>query len=504
MQRIGIVSRGGLIIKRTSCLRNYVRRGYKKTIENLNQEHPDLLKNGAKVLVRVDFNVPFKNKDGVNISDDTRIREALPTIKYLSDHGAKVILTSHCGRPKGKINKLLSLKPMALRLNELLQSSSSSNYPEVQFIDDCIGNKVKDAVNKMCNGDIILLENTRFYKEEEDNNNDFAINICASTNAIIYVNDAFGTAHRAHASTQGVTKHIKSQAYNTDTDTNTNTNQNGSGHNVSGFLMNKEIQFLDSKINSIEPKNVFNADADEETDALTTSTDNANTNSNTSINVTNRRPFAAIIGGSKISTKITVIRSLMEKCDTIILGGGMIFTFYKALGMNIGNSIIESNNDNDNGNGNTDYIKLAKDLILESKKKGVKLMLPTDIICVPSNFNFQSGEYSGEKKTINMNLPDFDSNNMDLDSCNGNGNDNGYDNDNDNDNGIPDGYIGLDIGVNTIESYSNELMSCKTVIWNGPMGVFEHEEFANGTLYDITIYVICTSFMFCVLFCHPS
>jgi phosphoglycerate kinase len=342
-------------------------RGYKKTIDQLDKEKPTLL-NGSKVLVRVDFNVPQSKSDPNVITDDTRIREALPTIKYLTNAGAKVILMSHSGRPKGQVNEKMRLAPQAKRLSELI------NKPVVA-VPDCIGQVVDDAVSKLKGGDVVLLENLRFYKEEEKNTPEFAQKL--AKNADVYVNDAFGTAHRAHASTEGVAKFVP--------------------HKVAGFLLDKEIRFLKGAVD------------------------------------TPKRPFAAVIGGAKVSTKITVIKSLLEKCDKIILGGGMIFTFYKAQGIQVGKSLVED-----------DFVPLAKEILQLAEKKGVKLLLPTDIV-VADEFKADA-----ETKTVPVNA-------------------------------IPETWLGLDIGPESANTFRNELLQCNTIVWNGPMGVFEFEKFAKGT-----------------------
>ena len=276
---------------------------YKKTLEQLHKEKPTLLKD-AKVLVRVDFNVPLSKADGVTITDDTRIREALPTINFLTNAGAKVMLVSHCGRPKGQVNEKMRMAPMAKRLSELI-------HKPVHTVGDCIGIDVDAAVGKLNSGDVLLLENARFYKEEEKNDSVFASQL--AKNSSIFVNDAFGTAHRAHASTEGVTHFVD--------------------HKVAGFLLEKEIKFLKGAVDAP------------------------------------RRPFAAIVGGAKVSTKIPVIESLIEKCDKIFIGGGMIFTFYRAMGLSVGKSMVED-----------EFIPVAKALIEKAAKKGVKFLLPTDVV----------------------------------------------------------------------------------------------------------------------------
>eukprot|EP01038_Epipyxis_sp_PR26KG_P005537 gene5537-7655_t len=341
-------------------------RGFKKTIEQLAKEKPSLLKD-AKVLVRVDFNVPLSKTDGT-ITDDTRIREALPTINFLTKAGAKVLLASHCGRPKGAVNEKMRMAPMAKRLGELINK-------DVYTVNDCIGPEVDAAVAKLGSGDVLMLENARFYAEEEKNVPEFAEKL--AKNASIFVNDAFGTAHRAHASTEGVCKYVD--------------------YKVAGFLMDKELQFLKGAVD----KPV--------------------------------RPFAAVVGGAKVSTKIPVIESLIEKCDKIFIGGGMIFTFYRALGLNVGKSMVEE-----------DFIPLAKELMDKAAKKGVKFFLPTDVIV--------ADEFKADANSKTVSTKD-----------------------------IPDGWMGLDIGADSLALFKKELLECKTVVWNGPMGVFEFEKFSSGT-----------------------
>jgi phosphoglycerate kinase len=321
---------------------------------------------GKRALVRVDFNVPVDDQG--NITDDTRIRAALPTIKDLTQKGAKVILASHFGRPKG-VNEKLRLTPVAKRLAELL------GQPVVKT-DDCIGDDVAAKVGALQNGQVLLLENVRFYPEEEKNEPEFAKKLAA--NADFYVNDAFGTAHRAHASTEGVTKFLSPS--------------------VAGYLVEKELQYLQSAIE--EPK----------------------------------RPLAAIIGGSKVSSKIGVIETLLEKCDKLIIGGGMIFTFYKARGLNVGKSLVEE-----------DKLELAKALEAKAKERGVALLLPTDIV-------------SADKFA-----PDANATTVSIEN-------------------IPADGMGLDIGPDSIKVFQAALADCKTVIWNGPMGVFEFDKFAAGTV----------------------
>ncbi|MGB0825592.1 MAG: phosphoglycerate kinase, partial [Synechococcus sp.] len=321
---------------------------------------------GKRVLVRVDFNVPLN--DAGAITDDTRIRAALPTINDLIGKGAKVILSAHFGRPKGQVNDAMRLTPVAARLSELLGKP-------VAKTDSCIGPDAEAKVGAMANGEVLLLENTRFYKEEEKNVPEFAEKLAA--NADLFVNDAFGTAHRAHGSTEGVTKFLKPS--------------------VGGFLMEKELQYLQGAIDA--PK----------------------------------RPLAAIVGGSKVSSKIGVLEALMDKCDKILVGGGMIFTFYKALGKDVGSSLVED-----------DKIDLAKELMAKAKEKGVKLLLPTDVVVADA--------FAADAKTQTVSVD-----------------------------AIPDGWMGLDIGPDSIKVFQDALADCQTVIWNGPMGVFEFDKFAAGT-----------------------
>ncbi|MCZ0898400.1 phosphoglycerate kinase [Microcoleus sp. HI-ES] len=332
----------------------------KKTVANLSAS--DL--SGKRVLVRADFNVPLDNG---NITDDTRIRAALPTIQDLASKGAKVILCSHFGRPKGVTEKL-RLTPVAKRLSELLGK-------EVKKTDDCIGDEVAATVAAMQDGDVLLLENVRFYPEEEANDPEFAKKLASV--ADLYVNDAFGTAHRAHASTEGVTKYLSPS--------------------VAGFLMEKELQYLGSAIDNPQ------------------------------------RPLAAIIGGSKVSSKIGVIEKLLEKCDKLLLGGGMVFTFYKARGLNVGKSLVED-----------DKLELAKSLEAKAKERGVAFLLPTDVVV--------ADKFAADANTQTVSVES-----------------------------IPDGWMGLDIGPDSVKTFQDALADCKTVIWNGPMGVFEMEKFAVGT-----------------------
>ena len=330
----------------------------KKTVKDIDVK-------GKKVLVRVDFNVPLdENK---NITDETRINAALPTIKYLLDNGAAVILCSHLGRPKGEFNMKYSLAPVAARLKELFPG-------KVTFATDGIGDSAKAAVAAVKPGEIVLLENLRFHAEEEKNDPEFAKKLASY--ADIYVNDAFGTAHRAHASTAGVADYLPA---------------------VAGFLIGKELDLMGKALENPE------------------------------------RPFVAILGGKKVSDKIGVINNLLDKVDTLIIGGAMAYTFFKAMGLETGKSLVEE-----------DKIDLAKSLIEKAEKKGVKMLLPVDTI-VADKF--------GE---------DANTENVDRDK-------------------IPEDMEGLDIGLKTRELFASEIKNAKTVIWNGPMGVFEIEKFAGGT-----------------------
>ncbi|XP_076913317.1 phosphoglycerate kinase, cytosolic-like [Bidens hawaiensis] len=333
----------------------------KKSVSSLKEA--DL--KGKRVFVRADdLNVPLD--DSFKITDDTRIRAAVPTIKYLMSNGAKVILSSGMGRPKGVTPKY-SLKPLVPRLSELLGV-------EVKMADDCIGPEVERLVAALPVGGVLLLENVRFYKEEK-NDPEFAKKLASL--ADLYVNDAFGTAHRAHASTEGVAKHLKPA--------------------VAGYLMQKELDYLVGAVSNPT------------------------------------KPFAAIVGGSKVSSKIGVIESLLEKVNILVLGGGMIFTFYKAQGYKVGSSLVEE-----------DKLDLATLLLEKAKAKGVSLLLPSDVV-IADKFAADANS-----KVVPANE-------------------------------IPDGWMGLDIGPNSIKSFSETLDTTKTVIWNGPMGVFEFEKFAAGT-----------------------
>jgi len=319
---------------------------------------------GKKVLLRCDFNVPL---DGTKITDDTRIVAALPTIQYLLDHNAAVILCSHLGRPKGEFNMKYSLAPVAERLSEKLDK-------KVVLAKDVIGEDAKKCVDAMKPGDIVLLENVRFHKEEEKNDPEFAKKLASF--AEIYVNDAFGTAHRAHASTEGVAHYLPA---------------------VAGFLIGKELDVMGKALENPA------------------------------------RPFVAILGGAKVSDKIGVINNLLDKVDTLIIGGGMSYTFQKALGGSVGNSLCEN-----------DKLDLAKEMLEKAKAKGVRMLLPVDNVC--------GQEFSNDTMRITVHSKQ-----------------------------IPDGWEGMDIGPNTQALFAAEIANAATVIWNGPMGVFEFPNFAAGT-----------------------
>ncbi len=323
----------------------------------------DIELKGKRVLTRVDFNVP--QDENLTITDDTRIRASLPTIKYIIEKGGKAVLMSHLGRPKGKVNDKYRLEPVAKRLGELLGK-------EVIYVKDCIGAEAEAAVAGMADGDVCLLENVRFYAEEEKNDAEFAGKLAKLGD--IYCNDAFGSAHRAHASTEGVAKYVKPA--------------------VAGLLMQKELNFLGKALANPE------------------------------------RPFIAILGGSKVSSKIGVIQNLLPKVDKLLIGGGMTYTFYKAMGLNIGKSLLEP-----------DFVQLASDLM---KQGGDKLVIPVD--------NMLADDFSA---SANTQLVERDS--------------------------IPEEWEGVDIGPKTIDRFKLEVSKAKTIVWNGPLGVFEIDAFAKGT-----------------------
>ena len=335
------------------------------------------LKN-KRVLVRVDFNVPLDEK--LNITNDNRIVESLPTIKKIISSGGKAILMSHLGRPKGKRKPEFSLKPAAERLNKLLGK-------EVKLAPDCIGAETEKIVNEMKSGDVILLENLRFHKQEEKNDPEFSKQLASLGD--IYINDAFGSAHRAHASTEGVTKFIKTCA--------------------AGYLMQKELDYLGTAL--ANPK----------------------------------RPYCAILGGAKISGKIDVINNLLDKVDSLIVGGGMAFTFFKAQGKEIGKSLLEE-----------EKLGLAKELLEKVKSSKIKFLLPVDVVA--------ASEFKNESPAITVSVND-----------------------------IPADKMGLDIGPETIKLFSDKLIKSKTIVWNGPMGVFEMDNFATGTFAIAEVLAKATS-----------
>jgi len=339
----------------------------KKSIEDLSD---DELK-GKKVLIRCDVNVPL---DGKKITDDTRIRSSMPTIEYLVGKGATVAVCSHLGRPKDGPEDKFSLGPCAERMTELLGK-------EVKLAPDCIGEDVAKMVEEAGEGDVIMLENTRFYKEETKNEAEFVEKFAAPFD--LFVNDAFGTAHRAHASTEGVTKFLSPS--------------------VSGYLLAKELEYLDGAITA------------------------------------GKKPMAAIVGGSKVSSKITVLEALLDKCEKVIIGGGMVFTFLKAKGYNVGTSLVED-----------EFVETAKEVLAKAEKLGKEIILPVDIIVADA--------FAADANT--QTVP-FDA--------------------------IPDGWMGLDNGPVTTAVQKEALSDCKTIIMNGPMGVFEFEAFAKGTFGIVDI-----------------
>lgn len=326
----------------------------------------DISVKGKRCLVRVDFNVPQDNEG--NVTDDTRIVGALPTIKYLVANGAKTILCSHLGRPKGQFNAKYTLAPVAAALEKLLGQ-------KVIFVDDVVGEKVEKAVDGLKEGEVMMLENTRFYKEEEADDREFCKKLAKL--ADVFVNDAFGTAHRAHASTTGVAEFVN--------------------ESVSGFLIKKELDVMG--------KALTNPD----------------------------RPFVAVLGGAKVGDKIGVIRNLLEKADVVIVGGGMAYTFQKAKGYEVGTSLCEDG-----------CIGLAKELMQKAKEKNVELLLPVDNV-VAAQFSNEA-----ERKVVDSDK-------------------------------IPADMMGMDIGPKTVQLFCNAIKTAKTVVWNGPMGVFEMSNFANGT-----------------------
>jgi phosphoglycerate kinase len=333
----------------------------------------DLELDGKRVFMRVDFNVPL-DEDG-RVMDDTRIVETLPTIEYAVRHHARLVLASHLGRPKGKPNPLMSLKPVAERLRNLLDERIGRGI-NVGFAPDCIGMQAEEMATKLEKGHTLLLENLRFHSEEEANDEGFSRQLAKHTD--FYVNDAFGTAHRAHASTVGITKFVKKSA--------------------AGLLMQKELDYLGKALH--HPG----------------------------------RPFVAILGGAKVSDKIPVIQNLIEKVDALLIGGGMAYTFLKSQGMQVGNSLVED-----------DKLDLARKLLEQAKTRGIKFLLPVDHVV--------AGKIAPDAKThiVTDGHP------------------------------IAHGQMGLDIGPKTVKLFSDEIENARTIVWNGPMGVFEQEPFAHGT-----------------------
>lgn len=325
----------------------------------------DLNIKGKRVFIRVDFNLPLD--ENLNITDDRRIRSALPTINYAIDEGSKIILSSHLGRPKGKVDKRYSLASIARRLQRLIKK-------EVTFLPDCVGPAVEEAVSKMSDGDIILLENLRFHAGEETNDEAFSKSLAKL--ADFYVNDAFGAAHRSHASIDGITRFLPSAA---------------------GFLLQKEIEYLQGVLNNPV------------------------------------RPFVAILGGAKVSGKIDVIKNLENKVDKVIVGGGMAYTFLKAAGYNVGESLVENN-----------MLDLANEIRAGAAAKGIKFYLPVDCVIA------QNIEPSAETKVVTSQE-------------------------------IPNGWKAVDIGPASVKLFSVALENAKTILWNGPMGVFEVDAFSRGT-----------------------
>ena len=342
---------------------------HKKTISDIDV-------NGKKVLVRVDFNVPLDEYQ--NITDDTRIKAALPTINYLLEHNAAVVLMSHLGRPKGEDKTTFSLEPVAKRLEEIIDK-------KVQFAHDCVGNEAKQAAGSLNPGEILLLENTRFHPEEKKNDPDFAKELASFGD--IFINDAFGTAHRAHASNVGVAEYIPSAL---------------------GFLVEKEIEFLNKAL--INPE----------------------------------KPYTAILGGAKVSDKIDLIEQLLDKANSILIGGAMMYTFLKALGYSVGMSLVED-----------DKIPAALEIMDRAKEKNVYFALPEDTVVAKEM----------EEGTEFHSVP--------IDA-------------------IPDTMIGLDIGILTVRKYAEIIKSSKTVIWNGPMGMFEIGSFSHGTKGIARAVAACT------------
>ena len=329
----------------------------------------DLELKGKRVFIRVDFNVPLA---GDRVEDDTRIRETLPTLRLVIDRGGRLVLASHLGRPKGKVNPKYSLKPAAGRLSELFGKPAA-------FAPDCVGPEVERLAGALKDGDVLLLENLRFHPEEEANDSQFSRQLAALCD--VYVNDAFGSAHRAHASTEGIARHVTLAA--------------------AGLLMEKELQYLTRAI----------TDPD--------------------------RPYVAILGGAKVSDKIEVINNLLQLCDSLLIGGAMAYTFLRAQDQPVGSSLVEA-----------DKLDLAQRVLNEVRQRSFRFLLPSDHVIA------EKAEAGAEKRVVDGSTPG----------------------------GIPEGWMGLDIGPASVRAYVAEIARAKTVVWNGPMGVFEIDDFAQGTL----------------------